>query len=99
MKITDVELRVYRWKRDKPIRNGKHIYTDSGLTLLRIHSDAGHNGIGWAGIPATPGMAKVAQGLLEHFKPLLIGEDPFNYRRICVVVLKNWAPRKERILE
>lgn len=90
MKITDVELRVYHWQRSQPIRNGKHVYTDSGLSLLRLHSDAGHCGIGWAGIPATAGMAQVAAGLLEHFKPLLIGQDPFNYRRIWNAL---WVPK------
>jgi len=90
MKITDIELRVYRWERGKPIRNGKHVYTDSGLSLLRIHTDDGLSGVGWAGKPATSGMAKVAHGLLEHFKPLLIGEDPFNYRRIWDAL---WEPK------
>ena len=39
MKIKDIELRVYRWERGKPIRNGKHVYTDSGLKLAaHVHS-------------------------------------------------------------
>lgn len=90
MKITDVELRQYRWERGAPIRNGMHTYTHSGLNLLRIDTDAGISGIGWAHKPQTLGMAMVAEGLLEHFKPLLIGEDPFNYRRIWQ---RLWAPK------
>ena len=78
MKIRDVELLQYRWERARPIRNGMHTYSHSGLSLVRIETDDGHCGLGWAGMPQTPGMAKVAQGLLEHFKPMLIGEDPFN---------------------
>ena len=90
MKITDVTLSQYRWERGTPIRNGKHIYTHSGLNLLRIHTDEGVTGVGWAQSPQTPGMAKVSQGLLEHFKPVLIGEDPFNYRRIWEAL---WIPK------
>ena len=90
MKITDVQLHQYRWERGTPIRNGMHTYTHSGLNLLQIHTDSGHTGIGWAHKPQTLGMAKVVQGLLEHFKPLLIGEDPFNYRRIWQAL---WLPK------
>ncbi|MCY3864678.1 MAG: mandelate racemase/muconate lactonizing enzyme family protein [Chloroflexi bacterium] len=90
MKITDIELYQYRWERGAPIRNGMHVYTHSGLNLFRVHTDEGLTGIGWAHKPQTPGMAKVAQGLLEHFKPLLIGEDPFNYRRIWESL---WVPK------
>jgi len=90
MKITDIELRQYRWERGAPIRNGMHTYTHSGLNLLHIDTDAGLSGIGWAHKPQTLGMATVAQGLLEHFKPLLMGEDPFNYRRIWEAL---WVPK------
>ena len=54
MKITDVELLQYRWERGTPIRNGMHTYTHSGLNLLRIHTDAGLTGLGWAHKPQTP---------------------------------------------
>ena len=74
-------LLQFRWERGTPIRNGMHTYTHSGLNLVRIHTDAG-TGIGWAH------MARVA-GALEHFKPLLIGQDPFNYRRIWAL----WVPK------
>ncbi len=90
MKITDVKLHQYRWERGKPIRNGMHTYTHSGLNLVQIHTDEGITGIGWAHKPQTLGMAQVTQGLLEHFKPLLIGEDPFHYRRIWQAL---WAPK------
>lgn len=90
MKITDIELRQYRWERGTPIRNGMHTYTHSGINLVQIHTDAGITGLGWAHKPQTIGMAKVAQGLLEHFKPLLIGEDPFNYRRVWEAL---WVPK------
>jgi L-alanine-DL-glutamate epimerase-like enolase superfamily enzyme len=90
MKITDIQLLQYRWERGMPIRNGMHTYTHSGLNLVRIETDDGHCGIGWAHKPQTVGMALVARGLLEHFKPLLIGQDPFNYRRIWQAL---WTPK------
>ena len=90
MKITDIELRNYLWERATPIRNGKYTYTHSGLSLLHIHTDAGISGIGWGNLPSTPGMLKLAEGLLEHFEPVLIGEDPFNYRRIWEAL---WQPK------
>ncbi len=90
MKITDVELRQYRWERATPIRNGMHTYTHSGLSLLQVHTDEGFSGIGWTGMARSPGMAKVAQGLLEHFKPALVGQDPFDYRRIWAAL---WIPK------
>ena len=90
MKITDVELRPFHWERAKPIRNGKHIYTHTGINLVQIHTDAGVTGIGWAGIGHSRGMNMVAQGLLEHCKPFLLGENPFNYRRIWDAL---WEPK------
>ena len=90
MKITDVQLHQYRWERGTPIRNGMHTYTHSGMNLLHVHTDEGITGIGWAHKPQTLGMAQVSQGLLEHFKPILIGEDPFHYRRIWGAL---WVPK------
>ena len=90
MKITDIKLSQYLWQRGKPIRNGKHVYTHSGLNLIQIHTDDGHTGIGWAQKPQSLGMAMVSRGLLEYFKPLLIGEDPFDYRRIWQSL---WVPK------
>jgi L-alanine-DL-glutamate epimerase-like enolase superfamily enzyme len=90
MKITDVELRNYMWERAEPIRNGKYTYTHTGLSLIHIHTDEGITGIGWGGITPSSGMMAVAGGLLEHFKPVLIGEDPFTYRRIWDAL---WQPK------
>ena len=90
MKIIDIELRQYRWERGTAIRNGKHVYTHSGLNLICVHTDEGISGFGWAHKPQTMGMAKVAQGLLEYFKPLVIGQDPFAYRRIWETL---WEPK------
>ena len=39
MKVTDLTYQVYRWKRDKPIRNGKYTYANAGLNVAKIETD------------------------------------------------------------
>ena len=46
MKITDVRTERYRWPKEKPIANGKHIYTHNELNLLIIDTDEGITGYG-----------------------------------------------------
>lgn len=46
MKITDVRVERYRWPKEKPIANGKHVYTHNELNLLIIDTDAGVSGYG-----------------------------------------------------
>ncbi len=50
MKITDVHVERYRWPKEKPIANGKHVYTHNELNLLVIDTDEGITGYGcsWA---------------------------------------------------
>jgi L-alanine-DL-glutamate epimerase-like enolase superfamily enzyme len=81
MKITDITTESYAWPRKRPIRNGKYTYTTAGLSLTRIHTDEEVIGVGLGG---------VNRGLLERFKPLLIGEDPFNVERIWAAL---WKPK------
>ena len=81
MKIIGIELKNYYWERNIPIRNGKYTYTHTGMYLIEITNDEGITGIGW-GITTSFGMLTVAKGLLDHFKPLIINKDPFNYRKI-----------------
>jgi D-arabinonate dehydratase len=82
MKITDVTIRSYAWTRPKPIRNGKYTYTDTGLNLIEIHTDEGVSGVGWGGTIVSTTFSAIQGALLDQFRPLLLGEDPFNYRRI-----------------
>lgn len=84
MKITDVTRETYRWPRRTPIRNGKHIYTHSGLGLVKVHTDAGVTGVG---IGSTSGVAGAA---IDSFKPLLIGENPLNHERLWHAL---WVPK------
>ena len=46
MKVTDVNVEVYRWARQVPIRNGRHTYETSGLNVIKVETDEGITGIG-----------------------------------------------------
>ena len=41
MKVTDVNVEVYRWARQVPIRNGRHTYETSGLNVIKVETDEG----------------------------------------------------------
>jgi D-arabinonate dehydratase len=84
VKITGITTEEYRWPRHKPISNGKHTYTHSGLSLVKIETDEGITGIGLGagGI--------IARATVEHLKPELIGEDPINVERLWH---KMWVPK------
>ena len=88
MKITEVNVQCYSWPRPRPISNGKYTYATVRLNLVRVHTDDGLYGVGWAGGPGLSAPMTVA--LVEHFKEALIGEDPFNYRRIWE---NMWLPK------
>lgn len=72
MKITDVHTERYRWQKEKPIANGKHVYTHNELNLLVIETDEGITGYGcsWA-IEFADSMGKA-----------ILGEDPLNNERL-----------------
>jgi L-alanine-DL-glutamate epimerase-like enolase superfamily enzyme len=84
MKIVDITTEAYRWPRHKPISNGKHTYTHAGLGLVKIETDAGITGIGLGGTGA------IQQATIEHFKPLLLGEDPIDVERLWH---EMWVPK------
>jgi D-arabinonate dehydratase len=84
MKIVNITTESYRWPRLKPITNGKHTYTHSGLGLVKIETDQGITGIGLGGV----GM--VERATIERLKPLLIGEDPIDVERLWH---KMWVPK------
>jgi D-arabinonate dehydratase len=90
MKMTHVEVQRYAWPRPRPIRNGKYTYTTVALNLIHLHTDAGITGIGWGGGTAAGRPGEITLAFLEHFKPTLIGEDPFCYRRLWDSM---WQPK------
>lgn len=79
MKITDIKVEEFQWKRSVPISNGKHTYATAELGIVTIMTDEGIKGIGYGAIK-----------FVEHFRDLLIGEDP-----LCVEKLwhKMWVPK------
>ena len=85
MKITDIKVESFRWKRAKPISNGKHTYTHSGVGLVFIETDEGTTGIGLGG-----SKGDVVGAAIDHFKPMLIGEDPINVERLWDTM---WVPK------
>ncbi len=88
MKITDVIMETYRWKRHKPIRNGRHTYPTSGLNVVRVTTDEGITGIGLAG--GVQGAEDIGVAILNHLKQYVIGQDPFNTERIWS---EMWQPK------
>jgi L-alanine-DL-glutamate epimerase-like enolase superfamily enzyme len=85
VKITDITLESYRWPRHTPIRNGKHVYTHSGVNLVTVQTDEGISGIG---LSAAGG--DFAQAMTARYKEDLIGENPINVERLWH---KMWVPK------
>ena len=89
MKIIDLVAECYAWPRPKPISNGKYTYTDVVLNFIKIRTDEGVTGLGFGGgAVGRPG--QVTAALVDHFRSALVGEDPFNYRRIWESM---WLPK------
>jgi len=84
MKITGITTEEYRWPRHKPITNGKHTYTHSGLGLVKIETDEPITGIGLGGT------GLVGRATIEYLKKELIGEDPIDVERLWH---KMWVPK------
>lgn len=84
MKITRITTEAFRWPRHKPISNGLHTYTHSGLGLVKIETDEGITGIGLGSEGA------IAEATIRHLTPMLIGEDPIDVERLWH---KMWVPK------
>ncbi len=80
LKVTDVKGEIYRWKRLKPIRNGMYVYPNSGLNVVKVETDEGITGIGFAGGLHDEG--SVTLHGINHFKQYVVGKDPFDTERI-----------------
>ncbi len=88
MKVTDVYMETYEWKRRVPIRNGRYTYPTAGLNVVKIETDEGITGIGLSG--GVQGSAEIGRSILEHFKQYVIGQDPFDNERIWDMM---WQPK------
>jgi L-alanine-DL-glutamate epimerase-like enolase superfamily enzyme len=84
VKITRITTEQYRWPRHKPISNGLHTYTHSGLGLVKIETDEGVVGIGLGGEGA------IGRATVQHLSRELIGEDPIDVERLWH---KMWVPK------
>lgn len=84
MKITNITTESYRWPRSVPITNGKHTYTHSSLSFVRIHTDEGIEGIGIGR------GGEIERVVIDQLKDELIGEDPVNVERLWE---KMWIPK------
>jgi L-alanine-DL-glutamate epimerase-like enolase superfamily enzyme len=84
MKITDITTESYSWPRAKPITNGLHTYTHSGLLIVKVHTDEGIMGVG------VGAKGELIAEIIDHLKTLLIGEDPINVERLWH---KMWVPK------
>ena len=80
MKVTDVKMETYRWKRPKPIRNGRYVYPTAGLDIVKIETDEGVTGVGLSG--AVQEAEDIGRSILAHLKQYVIGQDPFDTERI-----------------
>jgi D-arabinonate dehydratase len=85
MRITKISTEAYRWKRSKPIANGKHVYDDMGVNLIKVETDEGITGIGLGGL------SEVERAMVSKVTPLLIGEDPIDCERLWHLM---WVPKK-----
>jgi L-alanine-DL-glutamate epimerase-like enolase superfamily enzyme len=84
VKITDITTETYRWPRHKPISNGKHTYTHTGLRLVKVLTDEGATGVGVCHIHP------IVEATVERLRRDLIGEDPIDVERLWH---KMWIPK------
>jgi L-alanine-DL-glutamate epimerase-like enolase superfamily enzyme len=88
VKVTDVKIEVYRWPRHTAIRNGRHVYTTSGLNVIKVETDEGITGIGLGrDIREAP---DVGVAILQHLKQYVVGQDPFDTEKIWH---EMWQPK------
>ena len=88
MKITSVSMETYRWKRDKPIRNGMYVYPTAGLNVVKVETDEGATGVGLAG--GVQGAEEIGAAILDHLAQVVVGQDPFDTERVWDSL---WQPK------
>lgn len=76
MQITNVQVKAYSAKHQTPIANGKYSYASTDIVVVKILTNDGYEGYGWAH------GTKVVVDTLLSLKERVIGEDPFNVERI-----------------
>jgi D-arabinonate dehydratase len=57
-----------------------YVYTTAGLNVVRIDTDEGVSGLGLGG--GVTESEQIVRSLAEHFKPVVVGRDPFDTEKI-----------------
>ena len=84
MRITDVTLTLFAWTGIPTTRYGRHAAAVGGqsqLGLLAVTTDEGVVGHAFLG-SAMRGAHLDGQSLIEHLKPLVMGQDPLDRERL-----------------
>jgi len=89
MKIDHVSLTIFTWDNIPATRyhSGSFTQRDSNLGLLRVRTDAGHEGHAFLGSASNPASMDGPQ-LIRWIAPLLMGADPFERERLHGRMLK-----------
>ena len=80
MRVTDVTSQTYRWKREKPIRNGRYVYAEAGLNVVLVETDEGITGLGFGGGLTDDG--GTGRSLVALLRQYVVGQDPFDTERV-----------------
>ncbi len=80
MQVKEATVNLYTFRRQTPIRNGLYTYIDSGTVIVRVRTDDGVEGIGWAGgqAGADRTIYEAAKALSQH----AIGLDVYDVERL-----------------
>jgi L-alanine-DL-glutamate epimerase-like enolase superfamily enzyme len=83
MKIDDVTLTIFTWDNipATTYHQGSLASSGSNLGLLRVHTDAGLEGLAFLGSATNPASMDGPQ-LIRSLKPMLMGKDPLERERI-----------------
>ena len=80
MKVTDVKLETYRWKRPRPIRNGRYVYPTAGLNVVKVETDDGVTGVGLFG--GFQDIGEIGKSVIDYLRRVVVGQDPFDTERV-----------------
>ena len=80
MKITGIFTEHYKWPKEKPLQNGKHVFTHNEINLAIVETDEGITGYG----------TSYSTDYVDYLSQFLIGEDPLDVERLYA---KMWVPK------
>lgn len=93
MKITDVKVTVWEWRDIPPTRYTLRVKSagsrSTQMGLVRIITDEGIEGNAFLGSALSP-LGGDAQLIIDRYKPMLVGQDPFARERIWQA-MSGWA--------